>query len=189
MRRLVIGLTIGLLGLATCGDDRYVLEQDRAAGEVPLPPITASLVAEFEINGPAVASGVSDRLSPPPTIEVSTTTTVPVIVPGRVGSALTGRCTQYEAWILIHSPPGGWDVARISFYADRESHCEPWQRSTTADSGLLQVNDINLAYLRVQLGEWVDRYTLLDPEQNIRAAAALCTFWRNAGVSCYHPWS
>jgi soluble lytic murein transglycosylase-like protein len=70
----------------------------------------------------------------------------------------------------------------------RESRCEPAVRSRTSDTGLLQINDINHPYLRRALGEWVDRWTLTDPAQNVRAAAALCTYWQQAGAGCLQPW-
>lgn len=65
----------------------------------------------------------------------------------------------------------------------RESRCQPtaFNRRGQA-SGLLQITPINLPYLRQHLGEWVDRWTLQDPEQNIRAAAVLFA-WGG-----YRPW-
>lgn len=107
----------------------------------------------------------------------------PVIVAGPAGSELVGRCTQYEPLLTDLAPAGGWDVARMSRIMWRESRCNPDVRSRTRDSGLLQINDINLRFLRTALGEWVDRYTLLDPVQNIRAAAALFVHWHG-----YRPW-
>ena len=139
--------------------------QYAAAGQLPLEPAI--------------------RVTPPTVVIVTTTTEV---VPGVAGTTVEGRCTQYEPLLIEHAPEGGWDVGRMSAFMWRESRCEPWQRSTTSDSGALQINDINHPYLRTALGEWVDRYTLLDPVQNVRASAALCTFWRRAGLSCYQPW-
>lgn len=112
----------------------------------------------------------------------------PPITPGPDGTTNPGTCSQYELLIYFFQPPAGWDIGRMSRYMWRESRCTPDVRSTTSDSGLLQINDVNLPYLRIALGEWVDRYTLLDPVQNVRAAAALCAYWRNAGRSCYAPW-
>lgn len=110
------------------------------------------------------------------------------IVAGPAGT-VAGRCVQWEALLVMFAPPQGWDAGRMSRYMWRESNCWPLTRSRTRDSGLLQINDVNLRYLRSALGEWVDRYTLLDPVQNVRAAAALCSYWRSAGRSCYSPWS
>lgn len=101
----------------------------------------------------------------------------------------TRSCPQYEPLLVELAPAGGWDVAKMSRTMFRESRCQPGVRSRTRDSGLLQINDQNHPYLRRVLGEQVDRWTLLDPRQNIRAAAALCTFWRNAGSSCYRAWN
>lgn len=131
------------------------------------------------------------------TTTTSTTSTVAVAppptlpVPGVTGTTVHGRCTQYEPMLQELAPPGGWDIAKMSRTMWRESRCEPWAwNASSADSGLLQVNKINLPWLRDHMGgEWVDRWTLQDPRQNIRASALLCTFWRNAGKSCYQPWS
>lgn len=118
----------------------------------------------------------------------ATTSPAAPIVPGPAGTDVAGRCTQWEALLVMFAPPQGWDAGRMSRYSWRESRCTPTVRSRTRDSGLLQINDINLPYLRTVLGEWVDRYTLLDPVQNVRAAAALCTYWQQRGRSCYAPW-
>ena len=99
-----------------------------------------------------------------------------------------GRCTQFEPLLAELAPAGGWDVARMSRLMHRESRCQPGVRSRTRDSGLLQINDINHRFLRGRLGEHVDRWTLQNPRQNIRAAAALCEFWRHRG-GCYLPWA
>jgi hypothetical protein len=93
---------------------------------------------------------------------------------------------MYERALTRHSP--GWDVNRMSQYMYRESRCLPYVRSTTRDSGLLQINDVNHTYLRTALNQWVDAETLKRPKQNIRAAAALCVYWIRAGKGCYHPW-
>lgn len=121
----------------------------------------------------------------------ATTTTAParVVIPGPDGTEVAGRCTQYEDLLMIHAPAIGWDVLRMSRLAWRESNCWAEIRSRTSDSGLLQINDITLSFLNETLGEPVDAFTLMDPVQNVRAAAALCTFWARNGSSCYQPWS
>ena len=111
----------------------------------------------------------------------------PVPAPPAV-APVEGRCTQYEALIDQYAPAGGWDTLWMSAFMWRESRCNPAMRSRTSDTGLLQINDINLPYLRNALGEQVDRWTLTDPTQNVRAAAALCEFWVSAGRSCYRAW-
>lgn len=102
--------------------------------------------------------------------------------------AHSGSCPQYEPRIARHAPVGGWDVNRMSYIAWRESRCLPWVRSSTSDTGLLQINDINLPYLTRTLGVPVTQQWLTKPRNNIRAAAALCTYWRRAVGNCYQPW-
>ena len=108
---------------------------------------------------------------------------VPAVAP------VDGQCTEYEALLNQYTPVSGWDVLRMSQYMWRESRCNPAMRSHTSDTGLMQINDINLPFLRSALGEPVDRWTLTDPTQNVRAAAALCDCWVAARRSCYIAWS
>lgn len=107
---------------------------------------------------------------------------VPVPVPG--------RCVQWEFLLRIYSP--GWDVVRMSKIMYRESRCDMTVRSRTSDSCGLQINDINLKYLRKALGEWVDKWTLMSsPDQCVRAAAELYKYWYRASKpnSGYRPWA
>lgn len=104
--------------------------------------------------------------------------------PGQYGSAEWGRCTQYEPLIEALAPEGGWDVDRFSKIMWRESRCDPTARSTTKDSGLLQINDRWIEPLAAQFGVF-DPY---DPVDNIRAAAVLCTESRRANRPCERPW-
>lgn len=97
-------------------------------------------------------------------------------------------CNQYIPAMQTHQPPGGWDLGKMSHIMYRESRCQPWARSSTSDSGLLQINDINLPYLSRVMGTTITPSALMNPTTNIRAAAILCTYWRNAGHSCYQPW-
>lgn len=105
----------------------------------------------------------------------------------RTADAL-GRCTMYEQALRANAPAGGWNVARMSRYMWRESRCQPEVRSRTRDTGLLQINDINLAYLSSKMGFKVTVDALRDPTTNIRAAARLCEFARRAWGNCYAPW-
>ena len=102
-------------------------------------------------------------------------------------AAPPASCPQYEAALQTYAPPGGWDVAQMSAIMARESNCDPTARSAH-DSGLLQINDINLAWLTSKMGT-VDHTTLSDPTTNIQAAALLCTYWQARGKSCYQPWN
>ena len=102
--------------------------------------------------------------------------------------ATTGTCTQYEHLLTIYAPRGGWNIPRMSRYMWRESRCQPHVRSRTRDSGLLQINDINLAYLTTRLGRRITPATLMNPTTNIQAAAQLCIYARRAWGNCYQPW-
>lgn len=102
--------------------------------------------------------------------------------------AATGRCTRYEPTLAALAPKGGWDVGRMSRYMYRESRCTPNVRSRTSDSGLLQINDVNLPYLTQRLGHRVTPWLLMNPGYNVWAAARLCEYWRRAWGNCYQPW-
>ena len=103
--------------------------------------------------------------------------------------AAGGRCKQYEPLLQTYAPRRGWDIGRMSRYMFRESRCTPHVRSRTQDTGLLQINDINLQYLTRKMGKPITIDALRDPATNIQAAALLCNFWRQAGRSCYQPWA
>lgn len=98
------------------------------------------------------------------------------------------RCPQWEHLIVRHAPAGGWDIGRMSYICWRESRGLPWVRSTTRDTGLWQINDVNIPYLTRTLGKPVSIEWLKKPRNNAKAAAALCTYWRRAVGNCYQPW-
>ena len=102
--------------------------------------------------------------------------------------ALSGTCPRYEQQLTMFAPKGGWDTQRMSKYMFRESRCIPTVRSKSRDSGLLQINDINLSFLSKKFGFRVTAQTLMDPTYNIKAAAILCETARKWWGNCYHPW-
>ena len=121
-----------------------------------------------------------------------TATTVATTLATTVATDVThaappASCPQYEPLLQSAAPAGGWDVAQMSAIIARESRCVPTAKSAR-DSGLLQINQVNYAYLTTVLGEPVTRESLADAAQNIRAGAALCTYWQGRGESCYFPW-
>jgi hypothetical protein len=75
----------------------------------------------------------------------------------------------------------------MSRFAYRESRCQSSIRSRTSDTGIWQINDINLRYLSTALGYPVTVELLRIPEVNAAAAAELCIYWARRG-SCYQPW-
>jgi Transglycosylase SLT domain len=106
---------------------------------------------------------------------------------GVTHAARPTACPQYEEALRTYAPAGGWDIAQMSAIIARESGCNPAARSAR-DSGLLQINDVNLSFLTARLGATVDATALFDPVTNIRAGAQLCTYWQGRGESCYFPW-
>lgn len=174
---------------------------------------------ETTIHSPATVTVPAERS----TTQVQHEIEVPPPIPwGRAGTTVDDRCTQWEALLAEHAPPGGWDEIRMSRYMSRESACCPQvlaesgprtirggdladescsfirvvNRTHRSDAGLLQINGINYDPARCKntclsdmLGESVTVETLGDPVLNIRAAAHLCEWWRDAGYSCYRPWS
>lgn len=115
--------------------------------------------------------------------------TAPALLPSTNADAFVGRCPQWETLLRTHAPKGGWDVAKMSKIMARESSCFARARSRTGDTGLLQVNDINLSWLSRHFHRPVTVALLKDPVFNVKAGAALCTFWRRIDKSlCYQPW-
>jgi len=103
--------------------------------------------------------------------------------------AAAGRCRAYEPLLQQLAPKGGWDVNRMSRYMWRESRCTPHVRSRSQDTGLLQINDVNLSYLSRKMGFPVTIAALRNPATNIQAAALLCSYARKAWGNCYQPWA
>lgn len=106
-------------------------------------------------------------------------------------TAWSGQCTRYEPLLRTYAPRGGWDINRMSYYMWRESRCLPWVVNVTGnDTGLLQFHPITWPWIahKFRIPLWRVQAWLKDPANNVRAGAALCTFWRSAGRSCYQPW-
>ena len=116
-----------------------------------------------------------------------TLTLTAIAIAPAVTHAAPTSCPQYEPLLQAYAPAAGWDVAQMSAIIARESGCVPTAKSAH-DSGLLQINQVNYAYLSNMLGQPVTRESLGDAAQNIRAGAVLCTYWQGRGESCYYPW-
>lgn len=99
-----------------------------------------------------------------------------------------GRCARYEPMLEQIQPDAGWDVQRMSRIMWRESRCTTNIRSATSDSGLLQINDINHAYLSDRWQTPVGWGLLTVPQLNILAAAELYNYWQEATGDGYQPW-
>lgn len=145
---------------------------DDAELRSPLKPDGAALAA------PSVPATTTTTTSTTTTTEAPTTTTTVAPVP------VAAKC------------PDWWDEARAAGWAEdelvhvdalmwRESRCQPNARSTTRDSGLLQVNDVHLEWLA---GYGITADALFDPTTNLVAARlvwAQALEWWGCG---WRPW-
>ena len=110
--------------------------------------------------------------------------------PSKVETAHAGgTCPAYERLLVVYGPKGGWSVPRMSGLMWRESRCTPQVRSRTRDTGLLQINDINLPFLSKAFGYKVTSAMLKNPIMNIKAAAKICEVARKWYGNCYQPWT
>lgn len=96
------------------------------------------------------------------------------------------RCAHMEPILKAYSP--GWDVRRMSGIMARESNCLPTVRSRTRDTGLLQINDVNLSWLSERAGFPVTVELLKNPYVNVYLAAELFRFWDRSVGNGYQPW-
>ena len=124
----------------------------------------------------------ADRLHPPPHhCHRGAVTHLALAVRCGLLPSTGGRCTGWEALLRYYSP--GWDVARMSRIAYRESRCRPEVRNRSGATGLLQLMPAHCGWLDEALGEPCSVARLQTPAYLIRAAAAL---WRRDG---YAPWN
>lgn len=75
-----------------------------------------------------------------------------------------------------------WQWPKLACIINRESGGNPNARSRTHDSGLTQINDVNVGFLRDR-GIISSRYDLFNPLVNLRAAKALYD------LSGWSPWA
>jgi hypothetical protein len=125
-------------------------------------------------------------------ILIASTLTFGAFAPPVEAWTSTQRCRSYEPLMVQHAPKGGWDVRRMSYYSWRESRCQPAIVNRTGrDTGLFQIHPVTWPWLSTKFGvpTWQIQSWLKVPANNVRAAAALCSFWRRAGRSCYQPWA
>lgn len=130
---------------------------------------------------PAAPTTTTTTLAPP-TTAAPTTTPPTLVAPGQ-------GCPEWEYLLAAHQPTVGWDVAAMSRIMFRESSCRPAAQSSSHDTGLLQINEVNWPYLEDVLGVQVDATTLTDPVLNVAAAAALCAYWADVSGDCLAPWA
>jgi hypothetical protein len=144
----------------------------------------AASPAEREFIGPAVAAAQAERgerVQVTPTLPEPVAPVEPTITPGPSGTAVEGRCTQYEP-LLAEFAGVGWDVQRMSRIMWRESRCTPSVVSNTGCCvSLLQLyvglhlRDHRLAprYNECGVYGWGDLDGADDVRRHVCAAAAL----------------
>jgi len=96
------------------------------------------------------------------------------------------RCPHY--WDLAQI--AGWTYEDLEVALDvimwRESRCLADVRSITADSGLLQINDIHLEHLA---GLGITAEMLFDPFWNLVAGLEVARLAESHGWNRFQPWS
>lgn len=149
-----------------------------AATDAPttVPPTIVELAAPID-----TALSAPVRLNPPTTqIEVAQEP------PDPSGQILTMFAHLPCVWYAPTAATAGWTLELIPKMLRtmfRESRCLPWVRSTTSDSGLLQINDIVLRDWRFKR-DWpeFDPATLFDPPVNLAVA------WWLFNIDGWTPW-
>jgi len=112
--------------------------------------------------------------------QVQTVAPAPEPVTGpHYGSAISGRCTQWEHLLEFWSP--GWDIDQFSRIMWRESRCQP-DAANSCCTGLVQIHRLHLPNLAVC--DVYSREDLKDPGKNVCSAAVV---YRKAGGTS--PWS
>lgn len=124
------------------------------------------------------------HLSAVTTTTTTTTTTVPPIIypPAPEGA----RCPQW--WEMAQL--AGFTYDELEHALDRimwrESRCRPEVRSSTSDTGLLQINDIHLPWLAEH---YITREMLFDPWWNLVAGRMVADQALAYGWRWTQPWS
>jgi hypothetical protein len=125
--------------------------------------------------------------APPPTSSTTTTTTTTTVLPIIYPPAPEGaKCPQW--WTLAQQ--AGWTYDELEAALDlimwRESRCLPEVRSSTSDTGLLQINDIHLPMLATyDIGPDM----LADPLWNLIAARLVADQALSHGWRWTQPWA
>jgi soluble lytic murein transglycosylase-like protein len=133
----------------------------------------------------AVAGPQAQEAKPLPATTTTTTTTtvLPYIYPP---APETARCPQW--WTLAQQ--AGFTYEDLEVALDRimwrESRCQPEVRSSTSDSGLLQINDIHLPMLAEH---GITAELLFDPWWNLLAGRIIADQAIAYGWRWTQPWS
>lgn len=187
---LAIGVTTHTIDMRSEKPDFVATRGVDTTVKLFVPSTIGQIVAPATINTPAEAVSTvgAVRVDVPVTITAPTTTWV---MPEPRPMDAT-PCELARQLLIDYAPSSGWDVDRMMRYVRRESgdYCDVDAYNRRGQAvGWLQLTPVNHPFLREALGEWVDRWTLVDPVQNIRAGAALFTYWHDATGNGYLPWA
>ena len=79
-----------------------------------------------------------------------------------------------------------WALPTVDYLVWRESRCTPTARSTTRDTGLLQINDVHLGWLA---DHGISQPALTNPETNLRAGWLLYLQAERMFGCGWQPWT
>jgi hypothetical protein len=156
---LVAGLLAGFAGLAS-----LTLIPDTGPDVPPaaLPPIEARATIFLEPAVPATTPTRGTTVQVTPTAPAPTTTTTTTVPPVPAGA----RCP--EIWTPARTAGWPeWALPTVDYLVHRESRCLPHVRSSTRDTGLMQINDVHLVWLAEHN---IGQPDLYDPTTNLHAA-------------------
>lgn len=137
--------------------------------------------------GAVVVTVAQQESTTPTTATTTTTTTTTTVLPYVYPPAPTGaRCPQW--WTLAQQ--AGFTYDQLEHALDlimwRESRCRPDVRSGTADSGLLQINDMHLDWLA---DHGITADMLFDPWWNLIAGRMVADLAESYGWRWTQPWT
>lgn len=165
--------------LAACGHSGHTSPPSSlvplTVGIGVLPPVLETVTTDG-----ATATTPAVRVNPPTSVESAP----PVDWDALAAAEYSGYpCSQWAGKALA----AGWPVEQMPKVLRtmwRESRCRWDVRSSTADSGLMQINDIVLTDWRFHR-DWpgFDRSTIFDPSVNLAVAYWLFT------IDGWRPWS
>lgn len=181
--RLILGLSAFLLVIAVA---LVGIEPESESAPVETAPNTVVITKPPTTT--SAPTTTSTTLPPPPP---TTTTTLPEVDPSL-------PCQEWLPLALqIGWPSDTRTIEMLLRVMNRESRCRPEARSTTSDTGLLQLNDYwcepsrytdnPSGWLgdRMPLGSCAD---LTDPVKNLQAGLLIWLYSENANGNGWHPW-
>lgn len=189
MRWLTAGALTISLALISCGEPQQSQSQPQSATTTTVSITTTSTLVAVDDPPIPSTTGVLSGIDGGADLDDSGMGVVRLVPPIQeveppvyVNPYASFACGMYASTAI----KVGWPEAQIPKVLRtmfRESRCSPWIRSTTSDSGLMQINDIVLRDWRFKR-DWPEFNpgTLFNPEVNLSVALWLWT------VDGWGPW-